>query len=153
MVIVNRPPKNGFGISGASPFFSSPLLLSLLFLSKSCPLPWDGYCQDSWQYSSQGKILLLNAKGLNIPEKRRILLKDLKYDAAFIQETHFRDDKLPILKNRYYPVAYHCITSLAKTKGVSILPYYLYYHLAASHGLARISWQTRKDAFYLSKAW
>lgn len=79
---------------------------------------------DSYPEMDTITILWLNAKGVNIPEKRRILLNDSKLlhiDAAFIQETHFRDDQLPILKNRYYPVVYHSTANLAKTKGVSIL--------------------------------
>lgn len=70
------------------------------------------------------KILSLNAKGLNTPEKGRMLTNDRKRsqaDVAFIQETHFRDNKLPILKNRFYPVTYHSTNNLAKSKDVSIL--------------------------------
>lgn len=51
-------------------------------------------------------IVSLNAKGLNTPEKQKMLLKDmrrLKADIVLLQETHFTGDKLPILKNRYYP--------------------------------------------------
>lgn len=42
------------------------------------------------------EVVNVLAKGLNIPEKRRMLLQDLrrlKTDVAFIQETHFRDGK------------------------------------------------------------
>lgn len=70
------------------------------------------------------KVVSLNAKGLNIPEKRRMLLTDLRNsraDVAFIQETHFKHDKFPLLKNRFFPVAYHSTNPAAKTKGVSIL--------------------------------
>lgn len=47
------------------------------------------------------RVLSLNAKGLNTPEKRKMLLHDLKAsktDIAFIQETHFRANKVPVLK-------------------------------------------------------
>lgn len=69
-------------------------------------------------------IYSLNAKGLNIPEKRRILLNDLKrahIDVAFIQETHFRSGNPIYLKNLYFPHVYHAINAAAKSKGVSIL--------------------------------
>lgn len=72
----------------------------------------------------QLKIISLNAKGLNIPEKRRMLLHDLKSshaDIAFKQETHLRDDKPPILKKRHYPLTYHSTKKSTKSKGVSIL--------------------------------
>lgn len=68
-------------------------------------------------------IVTLNAKGLNVPEKRRMLLNDMKRmkaDIVLLQETHFRDDKLPILKNRHYPTVYHSTHSEAKSRGVSI---------------------------------
>lgn len=53
-----------------------------------------------------------------------MLLQDLhhlKSDVAFIQETHFRNDKLPILKNRSFPTVYHSTNQSAKSRGVSIL--------------------------------
>ena len=61
---------------------------------------------------------------MNLPEKRRILLHDLQrlgIDVAYIQETHFREDKTPTLKNRKYPIAYHATNQEAKSRGVSIL--------------------------------
>lgn len=73
---------------------------------------------------SKIKVMSLNAKGLNIPEKRRMLLDDLKRsntDIAFIQETHFKTNRLPYLQNRHFPVAYHSMNPRAKSKGVSIL--------------------------------
>lgn len=69
-------------------------------------------------------MLSLNAKGLNTPEKRRILLHDLqrlKSDFAFIQETHFRDYKIPILKIRSFSKVYHSTNRAAKSSGVFIL--------------------------------
>lgn len=69
-------------------------------------------------------VLSLNAKGLNIPEKRRMLLQDLhhkKTDVDFIQETHFRDGRLPILKNTFFLVVYHSTSKSTKSRGVSIL--------------------------------
>lgn len=69
-------------------------------------------------------VLSLNVKGLNIPEKRRMLLQDLyrmKSDVAFIQETHFKEGKLPILKFKFFPVVYHSTNESTKTCGVSIM--------------------------------
>lgn len=69
-------------------------------------------------------MISLNSKGLNVPEKRRMLLLDLHYlksDIAFVQETYFRDNKLPILKNRSFPLVYHSTHTTAKSRGVSIL--------------------------------
>lgn len=68
-------------------------------------------------------VVTLNAKGLNVPEKRRMLLNEMRHmkaDIVLIQETHFREDKFPILKNRYYPTAYHSTHIAAKSRGVSI---------------------------------
>lgn len=70
------------------------------------------------------RVTSLNAKGLNTPEKRRILLHDLKKshaDVAFIQETHFKNDRLPLLQNRSFPRAYHSTNPTSKSRGVSIL--------------------------------
>lgn len=69
-------------------------------------------------------IMSINPKGLNIPEKRRILLQDLKrsrIDIAFVQETHFKENSLPFLRNRSFPIGYHATNPFAKTRGVSIL--------------------------------
>lgn len=70
------------------------------------------------------RVLSFNAKGLTIPEKRQIQLHDLKHlhaDIAFLMETHFRDDKLPIIRNRFFPVTYHSTNPVAKSKSVSIV--------------------------------
>lgn len=69
-------------------------------------------------------VTLLNAKGLNTPEKRRMLLHDLqclKSDIAFIQETHFRDNKVLLLRSESLPMVYHATNQSAKSRGVSIL--------------------------------
>lgn len=44
-----------------------------------------------------------------------------KADVIFIQETHFRNDSIPKLTNRYYPMTYHATDQTSKSKGVSIL--------------------------------
>lgn len=70
------------------------------------------------------KVTSLNVKGLNVPEKRKILMQDLKRsysDVAYIQETHFREGNVAILKNNFYPYAYHAFNRAAKSRGVSIL--------------------------------
>lgn len=69
-------------------------------------------------------MISLNAKGLDVPEKRRMLLNDLKHldaDVAFVQETHFRVGRLSFLQNIFFPRAYHASNQEAKSKGVSIL--------------------------------
>lgn len=69
-------------------------------------------------------IISLNVKGLNTPEKRRVLLHDmrrLRVDGVLLQETHFRENNLPLLKNRYFPSVYHSQYTEAKSREVSIL--------------------------------
>lgn len=65
-----------------------------------------------------------NAKGLNVLEKRRMLLIDLKCsrtDVAFVQETNFKASGLLLLQNRFFPCGYHACNEEEKSKGVSIL--------------------------------
>lgn len=69
-------------------------------------------------------VLSFNERGLNISEKRRMLFQDLhrlKTDLAFIQETHFKGDKFPLLQNKFFPKVYHSTNGNAKSRGVSIL--------------------------------
>lgn len=47
-------------------------------------------------------------------------MKRLKADIVLLQETHFRENAFPILKNRYNPTVYHSTYSEAKSRGVSI---------------------------------
>lgn len=66
----------------------------------------------------------LNVKGLNVPEKRRMLLQDLKRshsEVAYIQEIHFKEGKVPTLKSSLFPFVYHAFNRISKSKGVSIL--------------------------------
>lgn len=66
----------------------------------------------------------LNVKGLNVPEKLKMLLSDLKHsntDVGFVQETNFKAGNLSILQNRFFPCVYHAPNQEAKTKGASIL--------------------------------
>lgn len=70
------------------------------------------------------KIISLNARGLNIPERRSQLLLTMqrsKADIIFLQETHFRTDAIPKLQNQYYPTTFHATSQTSKSKGVSIL--------------------------------
>lgn len=70
------------------------------------------------------RVTSINAKGLNVPEKRKMLLKELKRsrtDVAFMQETHFKTGGLPLLQNRFFPCTYHAQNQTSKSRGVSIL--------------------------------
>lgn len=48
-------------------------------------------------------------------------MQRFKSDVAFIQEKHFRDDKVPILKSQSFPMVYHATNQKVKSRGVSIL--------------------------------
>lgn len=70
------------------------------------------------------KVTSLNVRGLNTPEKHSQLLADLqkcKTQVAFLQEMHFRGDRIPKLTNGAFPTVYHSISPISKSKGVSIL--------------------------------
>lgn len=78
-------------------------------------------------YTHLGKTPTLishNINGLNIPEKRSKLLKELKKAGpliVFLQETHFKGQNIPKLTDNLYTRAYHATNPLYKTKGVTIL--------------------------------
>lgn len=78
-------------------------------------------------YSALGKsprVISHNIRGLNIPEKRSTLLRELrkgKPHFVFLQETHFKTGHIPKLTNTYFTEAYHATNDTAKTKGVSSL--------------------------------
>lgn len=68
------------------------------------------------------KLLSMNTKGLNIPEKRSQFLREFhkqKADIICIQETHFKSEKTQKFYDKRFPLAYHATNSDAKTKGVS----------------------------------
>lgn len=70
------------------------------------------------------KLDSLNIRGLNTPEKRSKLQYSLKHSKAHIvllQETHFRTNSIPKLKDQHFPTAFNSSNSEAKSKGVSIL--------------------------------
>lgn len=78
-------------------------------------------------YSSLGRsptVISHNVKGLNTPEKRSGLIRELKKGRphfAFLQETHFKTHKVSKLTDHYFTEAYHATNDLAKSKRVSIL--------------------------------
>lgn len=70
------------------------------------------------------KITSLNVRSLHTPEKCLQLLADLrkcKTQVAFLQETHFRGDSIRKLTNGTFPMVYHGVSPISKSKGVSNL--------------------------------
>lgn len=70
------------------------------------------------------KVYSLNAKGLNIPEKRSSVLAEAyrhKAQVLLLQETHFKSGAIPRLSNNRFPEVYHATCPDSKTKGVSIV--------------------------------
>ncbi|CAH2285090.1 Hypothetical predicted protein [Pelobates cultripes] len=54
------------------------------------------------------RITTMNCRGLNIPERRSHLLRELtskRISIAFLQETHFKEGHAPPLKSKHYPTA------------------------------------------------
>lgn len=78
-------------------------------------------------YSSLGcnpTVISHKTKGLNIPEKRTALLRELRKGRpcfVFLQETHFKTQHIPKLTDTFFTQVHHATNDLAKTKGVSIL--------------------------------
>lgn len=78
-------------------------------------------------YSGLGRnptIISHNVRGLNIPEKRSSLLRELKKgrpNFVFLQETHFKTNHIPRLTDSYFTEAHHATNNTSKSKGVSIL--------------------------------
>ncbi|CAH2278107.1 Hypothetical predicted protein [Pelobates cultripes] len=70
------------------------------------------------------KIITQNCRGLNLPERRTNLLRDLQRErvaVALLQETHFREGAAPALKNKQYPTNYFSNHPTVKKAGVAIL--------------------------------
>uniref|UniRef100_A0A8C5LT01 Reverse transcriptase domain-containing protein n=1 Tax=Leptobrachium leishanense TaxID=445787 RepID=A0A8C5LT01_9ANUR len=70
------------------------------------------------------RLLTYNTKGLNIPEKRRRLLREAKTlhaSVLFLQETHFRRGSAPLLHNSDFPTGYFSNFHGGKSRGVAIL--------------------------------
>lgn len=69
-------------------------------------------------------VFLVNAKGLNVPEKRTSFMTEAHRQRAqiiFFQETHFKFSAIQRLTNKRYPDAFHATCADSKTKGVAIL--------------------------------
>lgn len=77
-------------------------------------------------YSSLGSCPLVishNVRGLNVPERRSSLLRELKKGRphfVFLQETHFRTHHVPRLSNSHFPGVFHVTNNDSKLKGVTI---------------------------------
>ncbi|CAH2276183.1 endonuclease [Pelobates cultripes] len=70
------------------------------------------------------KVITQNCRGLNIPERRTHLLRELKKKhvaIAMLQETHFKEGSTPRLRDRHYPDNYFCNHPTAHKSGVAIL--------------------------------
>lgn len=48
-------------------------------------------------------------------------MRRTRADIVLLQEMHFRENNLPILKNRHYPMAFHSNYTEDKSRGVTIL--------------------------------
>ena len=70
------------------------------------------------------KFVSLNCRGLNDYKKRVILydwLSDSKCDVAFLQETHYVEERKYIYNSRWNGTSFHCFSTSSHSKGVSIL--------------------------------
>ncbi|CAH2311399.1 Hypothetical predicted protein [Pelobates cultripes] len=70
------------------------------------------------------KIITQNCRGLNIPERRTHLLREMKkkhVSIALLQETHFKEGTHPRLRNRHYPNNCFCNHPTSYKTGVAIL--------------------------------
>ncbi|CAH2315625.1 Hypothetical predicted protein, partial [Pelobates cultripes] len=70
------------------------------------------------------RITTMNCRGLNIPERRSQLIRDLSsrhISVAFLQETHFKEGNAPLLKGKNYPNALCSNHPTARKAGVAIL--------------------------------
>ncbi|CAH2318937.1 Hypothetical predicted protein [Pelobates cultripes] len=69
-------------------------------------------------------ILSYNVHGLNVREKCKRLLRDLKHykaSIAFLQETHFQEGRAPALKDRNFRIGYFSNNPDRRTLGLDIL--------------------------------
>uniref|UniRef100_A0A8C5Q6J2 Endonuclease/exonuclease/phosphatase domain-containing protein n=1 Tax=Leptobrachium leishanense TaxID=445787 RepID=A0A8C5Q6J2_9ANUR len=70
------------------------------------------------------KVLSINAKGLSIPEKRHVALREftsLHADVVLVQETHFPHARPPSFKNHKYPTGYFSNATAGKVCGTAVL--------------------------------
>ncbi|CAH2277154.1 Hypothetical predicted protein [Pelobates cultripes] len=66
----------------------------------------------------------LNIRGLNIPEKRSLLMRRLwaaRASVVFLQEMHFRQGDAPKLGDKRYSIGFYANHPEAKKAGVAIL--------------------------------
>uniref|UniRef100_A0A8C5M2P2 Reverse transcriptase domain-containing protein n=1 Tax=Leptobrachium leishanense TaxID=445787 RepID=A0A8C5M2P2_9ANUR len=69
-------------------------------------------------------LLSYNVRGLNTPEKRRQILRELRALRAsviFIQETHFRGDSTLTLADRNFPLGFYSNYTGGKSRGSAII--------------------------------
>uniref|UniRef100_A0A8C5WBK3 exodeoxyribonuclease III n=1 Tax=Leptobrachium leishanense TaxID=445787 RepID=A0A8C5WBK3_9ANUR len=81
-------------------------------------------CRSSSYVPADLQLLSHNVRGLNVPEKRSRLLRDLRssrVSVALLQETHFRSGMAPALKDSYYPMGFFSNYTLSKSRGAAIL--------------------------------
>uniref|UniRef100_A0A8C5WGU9 Reverse transcriptase domain-containing protein n=1 Tax=Leptobrachium leishanense TaxID=445787 RepID=A0A8C5WGU9_9ANUR len=70
------------------------------------------------------RVVSYNVRGLNKPEKRRRLLRDLaglRASVAFIQETHFCSTSPPSLRDRRFPMGFFDHNPDTRSRGTAIL--------------------------------
>ncbi|CAH2306102.1 Hypothetical predicted protein [Pelobates cultripes] len=69
-------------------------------------------------------VMALNCRGLNIPERRTHLLRELRkkrISIAMLQETHFLEGSAPKLRNRQYPNNFFSNHPTTRKAGVAIV--------------------------------
>ncbi|CAH2274531.1 Hypothetical predicted protein [Pelobates cultripes] len=68
-------------------------------------------------------VMALNCRGLNVPERRTHLLRELRkkrISIAMLQETHFLEGSAPKLRNRQYPNTFFSNHPTTRKAGVAI---------------------------------
>uniref|UniRef100_A0A8C5PDA6 Uncharacterized protein n=1 Tax=Leptobrachium leishanense TaxID=445787 RepID=A0A8C5PDA6_9ANUR len=70
-------------------------------------------------------LVSYNVRGLNTPEKRKKILRELWAQrasvVAFLQETHFKKDTAPAFKDRNFPTGYFSNFSDSISRGTEIV--------------------------------
>uniref|UniRef100_A0A8C5MJ29 exodeoxyribonuclease III n=1 Tax=Leptobrachium leishanense TaxID=445787 RepID=A0A8C5MJ29_9ANUR len=69
-------------------------------------------------------LVTYNVKGLNTPEKRSRILRDMflmRASIVMLQETHFREGAAPLLRDHKFPMSYFSNYVGGKSRGVAIL--------------------------------
>lgn len=73
--------------------------------------------------SNKVKILTYNVRGLNSPQKRRLILRELEKleaDIIFLQETHITQDSNVKIFSKNIPIWYYGDSPIKRSKGVAI---------------------------------